>query len=97
MSRYRWVLGVCILCVSAMVSACAWWQQDADQPKGTTASADFGGQPMDQETRDRFHPPLPESARHLGPQEDHPAVSSATNPSNEPATQEQPAGSETAR
>jgi hypothetical protein len=87
MARNRYVVGVTILFLAVTASSCAS-RQDSAQPM---ASQDFGGQPKDQETRERHHPQYPESAQHLGPQEDQPAPNQAADKSNEQLEQERAA------
>jgi hypothetical protein len=70
MTRDRWPLAVSILFLAVAVSSCA-----SQGNTGTAASTDFGGQPKDQEARERHHPQYPDSAQHLGPQQDQPATS----------------------
>ena len=65
MTRDRWPLIACILFLAATVSSCA-----SQRNTGAAASTDFGGQPKDQEARERHHPQYPDSAQHLGPQQD---------------------------
>ena len=69
MTRDRWPLIVSILFLTVAVSSCA-----SPRNTGNTASTDFGGQPKDQEARERHHPQYPDSAQHLGPQQDQPAM-----------------------
>ena len=69
MRERRCVTGMTLFFFALVISACAAQHE--------TASTDFGGQPKDQEARERHHPQYPESARHLGPQEDQPAASDA--------------------
>ncbi len=57
--RRQWTLGL-MLFSSLVVAACASHRETA---------GDFGGQPKDQAARERHHPQYPESAQHLGPQE----------------------------
>ncbi len=44
--------------------------EQARQSQETPAYSEFGGAQKDQETRERHHQQFPESAQHLGPQED---------------------------
>ena len=44
--------------------------EQARKSQETPSHSQFGGAPKDQDTRDRQHRQYPESAQHLGPQED---------------------------
>jgi uncharacterized lipoprotein len=67
MEHTKWMGGVMLMSLVVALSACA------SHPE--TASPEFGGQPKDQAARERHHPQYPESARHLGPQQDGSSVS----------------------
>ena len=45
-------------------------EEQAKKSRETPSHTEFGGQPRDQEARERHHQQYPESAQHLGPQED---------------------------
>lgn len=45
-------------------------EQQAKESQDTPAHTEFGGQPKDDAARERHHQQYPESAQHLGPQED---------------------------
>jgi len=45
-------------------------KEQARKSQETLAHSQFGGAAKDQETRERHHPQYPESAQHLGPQEE---------------------------
>lgn len=87
MAHNRWILVIPILFLTVTASSCAS-RQDTANP---TASQDFGGQPKDQATRERHHPQYPESAQHLGPQEDQPTTGQAAEKSREQLEQERAA------
>jgi hypothetical protein len=44
--------------------------EQAKKSRETPSHTEFGGQPRDQEARERHHQQYPESAQHLGPQGD---------------------------
>ncbi len=46
-------------------------EQQAGKSQETPSHSQFGGAQKDQGTRERQHQQYPESAQHLGPQEDH--------------------------
>lgn len=51
-------------------------EEQARTSEETPAHSQFGGAPKDQETRERHHQQYPESAQHLGPQEEEQGQSS---------------------
>jgi hypothetical protein len=55
------------------------------------SNTDFGGQPKDQEARERHHPQYPDSAQHLGPQPDQPTTSESAQKTSEQQEQERAA------
>ncbi len=91
MTFTRSALAVTILCFGAAAISCASHRENA--PPTQSALEDkvvpFGGQPKDQAARERHHPQYPDSARHLGPQEDQSAANAAR--SSEPSEQERAA------
>jgi len=96
MRANRWTSLISMVFLAGLLSSCAA-QRDAATPMTSghesqpSASTDFGGQPKDQEARERHHPQYPESAQHLGPQEDRPATNNASEKSSEQAEQERAA------
>ncbi|MBD0315396.1 MAG: hypothetical protein ICV75_01780 [Nitrospiraceae bacterium] len=51
-------------------------KEQAQKSQETPSASQFGGAPRDQETRERHHRQYPESAQHLGPQEEEQGQSS---------------------
>jgi hypothetical protein len=85
MTFTRSALAVTVLCVGVAVTACASHQENAPP---TAASLEdktvtFGGQPKDQDARERHHPQYPDSAQHLGPQEDQAATNASSRSSEQ--------------
>lgn len=92
MALTRSALAVTILFLGMVVSSCA---SQRDNAPPTAASLEdktesFGGQPKDQEARERHHPQYPDTAQHLGPQEDQ-AATNAADKSSEQSEQERAA------
>ncbi len=87
MTHNRWIVVMSVLFLGMVASSCASQQ---DKPAMATHQ-DFGGQPKDQEARERHHPQYPESAQHLGPQEDQSASNQSTDRSREATDQERAA------
>src|SRR4051812_413636 len=91
-----WTSVISVVFLAGVLSSCAA-QRDAATPMASgeanqpAASTDFGGQPKDQEARERHHRQYPESAQHLGPQEDRSATNNASEKSSEQAEQERAA------
>ena len=88
MAHNRWPKIVSIIFLAAALSACASHRDTgnpmaSDQGVQSTVSTDFGGQPKDQEARERHHPQYPDSAQHLGPQQDQKGVSNEAAQSRE--------------
>lgn len=81
MIRRSWMMAGILLPLAFAVSCAS--QQDT--------AGDFGGQPKDQAARERHHPQYPDSAQHLGPQEDQTATSSEAQQSGEQTEQERAA------
>ena len=86
MAHNRWMVVMSVLFLGMVASSCASRQ---DTPMAS--HHEFGGQPKDQETRERHHPQYPESSQHLGPQEDQSASNQATDRSREGTEQERAA------
>jgi len=96
MRANRWTSVISVVFLAGALSSCAAHRDSATPTASghesqSSASTDFGGQPKDQEARERHHPQYPESSQHLGPQEDRQATNNASEKSSEQAEQERAA------
>jgi hypothetical protein len=93
MTLTKSALAVTILCAGVAVASCASHRENA--PPTAAALEDktvtFGGQPKDQETRERHHPQYPDSAQHLGPHEDQAATNASEKSAGDQSEQERAA------
>jgi hypothetical protein len=63
-------------------------EEQARQSQDTPSHSQFGGAPRDQDTRERHHQQYPESAQHLGPQEEEQGQSSKGSGKTRPGHEE---------
>ena len=63
-------------------------EEQAKKSQETPAASQFGGAPKDQDARERHHRQYPESAQHLGPQEEEQGQSSKDSGKTRPGHEE---------